>query len=154
MRKFLVLAAAAALFLGACSSDDGGADLTADQQEVVDALLASAEEEGFGIDESCVEDVAAGLSDEDAAALAATVESDEEPTSEQMTAVGELFNCIDRDDFVDSIVEDLETSGATVDADCLRDALADVDMAEFIAAVDSDEPPSEFVDAITSCVQE
>ncbi|MCD9624477.1 hypothetical protein [Rhabdothermincola salaria] len=154
MRKFLVLAAAAALFLGACGSDDGGASLSDDQQEVVDALMASAEEEGFGIDESCVEDVAADLPDEDAAALAATVEGDEEPPSELMGAVGDMFNCIDPDDFVDSIIEDIEASGGTVDADCLRDAFEDVDMGEFITALDSDEPPPAFLEALTSCVQE
>ena len=151
MRKFLVVAAAAALFLGACGSD-GGSDLSSDQQAVVDALMVSAEEEGFGIDEACV----AGLSDEDAAALAATVEGAEEPPAELLESVSDVFNCIDRDDFVDSIIDDIEASGGSVDADCLRDAFEGVDLGELIVAIDSDgdEPPPAFISAVEACIQE
>ncbi|MCD9624478.1 hypothetical protein [Rhabdothermincola salaria] len=155
MRKLLFMAAAAALFLGACSSDDGGASLSDDQQEVVDMLNTAMEEEGLAMDQACAEDVASNLSDEDAAALvAAGVDGDPELSAEGEALGTEIFGCLDRDAFIDSMISEISDSGATVDEDCVRDALSDFEMSDLAEALESDEPPDGFLDAILGCVEE
>lgn len=154
MRKFVLMAVAAALVLGACGSD-GGSSLSDDQQEVVDMLNTAMGEEGLALDQECAEEVAAKLTDDDASALvAAGVDGDPE-LSAQGEALGmEMFGCLDRDSFIDSLITEIEGSGAQVDADCVRNSLSDFDMDQLADAMEADEPPSDFTSAILDCVQE
>jgi hypothetical protein len=118
-------------------------------------LNTAMEEEGLAIDQSCAEDVAARLSDDDAAALvAAGVDGDPELTADGEALGMELFGCLDRDVFIDSLIEEIRASGATVDEGCFRDALSDLEMSDLAESMDSDEPPADFMSAILGCVEE
>jgi hypothetical protein len=152
MRRLTAVLACAALALAACGDDDddaagdggGGGDL---QNEVADKLL---DEEGdeFQLDDDCVREKAAQLSDDDAQAIL-DAEGDEDPdlSPEGIALTAELLSCADADAMIDQLVEQLPEG---IDADCVREALDGVDLGDFASG---GEPPSEFVDAMTECVQ-
>jgi hypothetical protein len=112
--------AIATLVLSACGGGASGV-----QGEAADALVESAEAEGLDLDKSCVEDVAKKLSDSDAEKLAADADAELSPEGETMQF--ELFDCVDIDSYVDLLVADM---GDEVDADCLKDALEDMDLSK------------------------
>jgi hypothetical protein len=95
-----------------------------------------------------VRDKAAQLSDDDAQAIL-DAEGDEDPdlSPEGMALTAELLSCADADAIKDQLVEQLPEG---VDADCVRDALEGVDLDDFVSG---GEPPSEFVNAMTECVE-
>lgn len=115
--------AAATLLLSACGGSGGTSGA---QSEAVDALIESAEDEGIEVDRGCVDDLAKDLSDADADKLvAAGVDGDAELSPEGEALTLKLFGCVDIDSYVDAIVADM---GDEIDADCLKDALKDVDL--------------------------
>ena len=115
--------AATLLTLTACGGGASGA-----QGEAADALAESAEAEGLDIDKGCVEDLAKKLSDSDAEKLAAAgADGDPELSAEGEALQFELFDCIDIDSYVDLLIADM---GDEVDADCLKDALEDMDLSK------------------------
>lgn len=150
----LAVAAISLGILAGCGGDDtsggGNAELSADQQAVVDEMMSSAEMQEFGVDRGCVEQVAAKLSDADAALLAA------DPTAEVSEAADalsiELFGCIDSDDLADSYVAELEAAGTVFDEQCVRDAVAGFDPTGGSDASVPD-PRDELFDFISECVE-
>ena len=151
MRRTLACAAiVAGLALSACSSDDS-TELSEPQADAAQAAIDSAAEGGITLDEDCVNDVAAQLSDEDAALAAADGDDELSPEGEALTA--QLVACADQDELIDSIIGALGDSGVALDEECAREALADIDLT-VLATASGDEPPAEFVEALTPCIQE
>lgn len=135
----------------ACGGDDGGG-LTDDQATAVDQLLESAAADDIDVDRSCVEDLAAGLSDEDAAAIvAAGPDGDPELSADGEALTARLFGCVDIDSLADSVIDELTASGTPVDEDCVRDALRDLDP-EALAASGDDAASQELFGALMACV--
>jgi hypothetical protein len=137
----MALAAAATLLLAACG---GGSD--SPQDEAANLAIASAKAEGVDLDEGCVRDLAGGLSDEDAQAIIeAGTASDAELSDSGLRAAASLLDCVDRGEFVDQMMEQIgDTPG--LDADCMRDALTELDLANF----DPEDPG--FAAAMIDCV--
>ncbi|PIE31988.1 MAG: hypothetical protein CSA55_04440 [Ilumatobacter coccineus] len=144
MKKRLVALSAAALFaLSAC----GGGGASGDQGKVADKLIESAAEEGFKLDESCVNDVASKLSDEDAAKI---LEADDieaaELSAEAEKLSLELVTCADVDALVDQMVAELGPDAADmIDTDCLKKAFKELDTS-------SGDPQAAMANAAMQCV--
>ncbi len=118
---FPVVAAAAVLLLGACG---GGSDSS--HTEVVDQLMASADAAGLVLDRSCVEDIAAKLSDDDSKRIIEAGPDTQPVLSDEGEALGtELFGCVSTDSLVDSIIADM--GDENVDVTCMKDALKGLD---------------------------
>ena len=149
-RTFTIAALAAGLVLTACGSDDG-ASISGPQADAAQAAIDSAAEEGLTLDEDCVNDVAGQLSDEDAE-LAAAADGDPElsPAGEALTI--QLVSCADPDELIESIIGSMNEGGALFDEDCAREALQDLDLTALVSA-SGDEPPADFVNALTPCFQ-
>ncbi len=140
----MIIALVAATALTACSSDDSTA-ISGIQADAAQAAVDSAAEQGIAVDRDCVNDVAAQLSDEDAALAAADGDADLSPQGEELST--QLIACADQDELIDSIVAEM---GDGVDQDCARDALKALDLTTVLAA-SGDEPPAAFVEALTPC---
>ena len=153
-KKFISALAVGALVLAGCGDDDdggGGADLSDAQQGVVDQALLLVEEAGQEIDESCVEDLAGQLTEEDAQAIVdAGSDGNPELSSEGEALQLELFTCMDQEAIVGLFIQSIEEAGQEVDDDCVQDALADTDL---IPLLDSEEPPAELIEAVLGCVE-
>ena len=153
MKKIISALAVGALALAGCGGDDGGGDLSGPQQQAVDQLLDSTGEAGFSVERGCVEDLAADLSEEDAQAIvAAGPDGDADLSAEGEALSDQLLSCVDRDDLIDTFIEQIEASGQDVDDDCVRDALEGMDIASMIAS-GGDEPPAELIEAVLGCVE-
>lgn len=147
MRRAVTIAAiAAGLVLTACGSDDGGS-ISGPQGDAAQAAIDSAAAEGLTLDEECVNDLAAQLSDEDAEKAAADGDAELSPEGEALTV--QLISCADADEVIDSIIEAMVDGGAMIDEDCARDALEGLDLGSLDPT--GDEPPAEFVEALTPC---
>lgn len=140
MKKLRFVAPVGLLVLAsACNGDDGGSGsgLTDDQQAAVDQLLQIGEEENLAFDRECVEDKAAELSADDAAAIAASgPDGDAELSDEGDALTATLFDCIDNDAMVELMIQQMGASGEDVDEDCVREALDGVDLAALFAATE------------------
>ena len=147
-RTAMIIALAAATALTACGSDDS-TSLSGPQADAAQAAVDSAAEEGLTLDQDCVNDVAAQLSDADAELAAADEDAELSPAGEALTI--QLISCADPDELIDSIVDAMGPDGS-FDKDCARDALKELDLTALLAASD-DEPPAEFVAALTPCFQ-
>ena len=123
-KKLVTAAIAAVTLLAACGGDDGGSAGGGDQTKAADALLESAEEEDIALDEECVREVSAKLTDEDAKLILDSIDSDDEPTlSEAGEALkGEIFGCIDSSQLVDQMMEEIGDQPG-MDKDCVREVL-------------------------------
>lgn len=150
-RTFMIATIAAGLALTACGSDgDSGSELSGPQADAARSAIDSAAEDGVELDESCVNEIAGQLSDEDASLAAAESDADLSPAGEALTV--ELLSCADEDAIVDLFVEELSQSGVPLDEDCAREQIEDFDVIElFTAAGEGSEPPQDFVDALTTC---
>mgnify|MGYP001817806181 CR=1 FL=1 len=112
--------AAATLLFSACGGSSGS------QGEVADLMIEDAEAGGIELDEGCVKDIAGELSDEDAEKMVAAGVDGEADISAEGQALGlKMLSCVDTDALVDQMVAEL---GDEIDADCLKDALKDVDL--------------------------
>jgi hypothetical protein len=152
MKKSIVATlAAGALVFAACGSDSGGA--SGAQGDAADAVIAAASEEGIELDEDCVDDLASGLSDEDAEAIAEAGPDGDPDVSEEGTAIGlELMSCADNDQIVDAFIEQMKGTGQEFDEDCVREGLEGVDLAD-VASEASSGVPTELVDAVFDCFE-
>jgi len=104
--------------VSACGGGGGG-----DQGEVADMLMDAASEGGLELDEDCVNDTAAKLSDDDAKKIVdAGPDGDPELSPEAEALADEIFNCVDAGAFVDTILAEFEGDDS-VDTDCLREEL-------------------------------
>ncbi|CAB4539285.1 MAG: hypothetical protein ACK5CE_14560 [Actinomycetes bacterium] len=121
MKKTLTAAIASlALLTAACGGDDGGGD----QSKVADEMLEMADAEGIALEEDCVREVAAKLSDDDAAALLKSLGTDEEPdiSADADALAEEMFGCIETDALVDQMMEQIGNQPG-MDQDCVREVL-------------------------------
>ena len=111
MRRTLTIAAlAAGLMLTACGSDgDSGSDLSESQAAAAQSAIDGAAEDGLTLDESCVNDIAAQLSDEDAELAAGEDDAELSPEGEALTV--SLLTCADEDALVDVFIQGLSESG-------------------------------------------
>jgi hypothetical protein len=143
----VVLTSVLALAVAACGSDDGP-ELSSDQAAAAQAVIDSAAEDGVPLDEDCVNEIAAQLSDADAALAA---EDDNAELSAEGEALGvQLLDCADDDAIVDLFLAQIGVEG--LDEECARDALADFDIAEILRSAGEDpEPPEGFVEALEPC---
>jgi hypothetical protein len=147
MRRAVTIAAiTAGLVLTACGSDDGGS-ISGPQADAAQAAIDSAADEGLALDEDCVNDLAAQLSDEDAEKAAADGDAELSPEGEALTV--QLISCADPDELIDGIVSAMTDGGAMIDEDCAREALEGLDLGSLVST--GDEPPAEFVEALTPC---
>jgi hypothetical protein len=151
MKKSIVASlAVAVLVLAGCGSDSGGA--SGPQGEAADAAMAAAAEQGMELDEDCVDDLAAQLSDEDAEAIVAAGPDGDADISDEGTAIGvQLLSCADNEDLVDAFIEEMKANtGADFDEACVRESLEGVDMSE-MAGEATTGTPEELVTAVTDC---
>ena len=148
MKKSIgVTVAVAALVLAACGSDGGGG-ASGVQGEAADAAMAIAADEDFELDESCVNDLAEQLSDEDAQAIVDARSGDAHLSPEGEALSLQLLGCIDGDALVDQFIAGMIADGQVVDEDCVRENLEDFDLAEVAA---SGQPSDEMVAALIPC---
>ena len=155
MRRTLTIAAlTAGLALNACGSDgDSGSDLSEAQAAAAQSAIDGAAEDGITLDESCVNDIAAQLSDEDAELAAAEGDDALSPEGEALTV--SLLTCADEDALIDLFIQGMSESGPTLDEDCARDELERFDVVDVLtAAGEGSDPPQDFIDALTPCFGE
>jgi len=159
-RTAAITIAIAGLLLASCGSDsdsEGGAsetqveaaDVGGAQGEAAQAVIDDAAEQGLTLDEECVNDVAAQLSDEDAELIAKG--ADEEVSAEGDALSVAFFGCFDDDALVDLLLEALAGSGQVFDEDCVREKLEEFDVADIVAASQGAEPPADVVAALVAC---
>ena len=154
MKRTSAIVAILVLGLAACGSDgDGGSDLTDDQAAAAAAAMDEAEAGGIELDEECVDEVAAQLSDEDAAKAAAAEPGEDAELSPEGEALGlELLGCADNDALVDLFISQMNESGQAFDEDCAREKLEGLDVADLAATTEGGDPPEEFIAAFMECV--
>lgn len=137
--RIITLAATAVLTLSACGGGGGGGG--GDQTKVADKLLEEANAQDIVLDGACVKELAGKLSDDDAKKIL----NEEDPSPEGEAIGAQMFSCADTDAIVDQVIEQMgDTEG--LDADCLKDALKDLDPAEMEAGSPA------FAEAMTKCI--
>jgi len=148
----MIGAGVVALTLTGCGSDgNGNGGLDGPQAEAAAATIRSASEAGLELDEACVDDLAAQLSDDDAEAIASG-DDDAEISAEGRALGAELLGCADADTLVDAFIAGMTESGQEIDEDCAREKLRDVDIPELVSATENGDMPSDLVAALTECV--
>lgn len=135
---------------GSDSASDGGSELSEFQSAAAQSAIDAAAQDGVTLDESCVNDVAAQLSEDDAALAA------EDPDAE-LSAAGEalgleLLSCADPDEIIDLFIASLAESGQQFDEACAREQIEEFGVTELVASADQDGPPAELVQALMECV--
>lgn len=144
----------ALLAVAACGSDDGGADLTDDQQAAADQFMAQEDAE-IVFEQDCVEEKAAELSDDDAKAIAETGPDGTPELSEDGERLTlELAACIDSDALVDEFITGMQESGEEFDEECVREGLEGFDMAEIaIAGAEGGDIPDGLLSSLIDCFE-
>lgn len=148
--RILIAFATGALALTACGSDGGSGAASGPQADAADRTIEQAAEDGVELEEGCVNEVTAKLSDDDAEAIAAGRDSD--VSAEGQALAIELVQCADADALADLFIEGMSQGGQEFDEDCVRDKLSEFDIAEVVAASDSGSPPAELVTAMMGCM--
>jgi hypothetical protein len=152
MNKTMALGVTAlALMVASCGSD-GGAEVTGARADAAAQVIESAKAGGINLDEDCVKDLTAQLSDEDAEKLAASEDGDAELSAEGEALGDDVLKCASQDELVDLFISGMTESGETVDEVCARDALEDFDVAEIVGATTSGEPPADLIAALVPCL--
>jgi hypothetical protein len=146
-----ITAIAAALTLTACGDDgEGDAGLSEAQSAAAQSAIDSASEDGVTLDEDCVNEVAAQLTEEDAALAAADDDAELSPAGEALTI--QLISCADSDELVDLFIAGLAESGPALDEDCAREQLEEFDVVEALTAAGGDgDLPEGLIEALTPC---
>jgi len=154
MKRTVMLVAVMALGLAACGGSDGGSSGLSDAQaQAASSAIEEAKAGGLELDEACVNGVAAKLSDDDAAKLAASDDGGSPDLSAEGEALGlELLGCANSDDLVDLFVAGMTESGQAIDEDCAREKLADYDVSELVAASQGGDAPADLISAMLECV--
>ncbi len=119
--------AVAGLTMVACGGGGGG-----DRGEAVDIFVDAMAEQNITVDRDCADDLVQQFSDDDIAAIVeAGAGGDASLSDEGDEIAAGLIDCVDASEMVDSMIDDLvaEVGDENVDADCLRDALSGIDLA-------------------------
>ena len=135
---------ALALAVAGCGGSDDDDGIGEQQQRVVDLLLSGAGEVGIELDDECVSENVAELSDDDAKAIADAGLEGEADISDEGDAIGDtLFSdCVDAESYANAQVESIGEIDETVDVECLREALDGLTV---------DEIDEQLIDAATGC---
>jgi len=128
MRSTLLSCLATVALLAACGGSDDSTPNDApgvQQERVVTLLMSGAGDAGIVLDEVCVEQNVAELSDEDARAIADAGLDGEVDVSDEADAIGDrvFSDCIDAASYAAAQVRALTEADDTIDADCLTQAL-------------------------------
>jgi len=110
--------------------------------------MSIAEDEGFGLDEACVNEVASQLSDADAQAIIDDPGGNPDLSPEGEATTVQILGCVDGDALIDQFIVGLTEGGQEVDEACVRENLRDFDLAELAA---SGEPSSDMIGALVEC---
>jgi len=124
-------------------SPGGPGELSPAKADVLGQLLESSEAEGVVVDEACLREVVARLSDDDARLLAELGIDDAEVSDQGDELAVELFGCIPGEWWLDEMARELESQGLTVDRACLEAELDDFDFRELGRAFREDGTPPE-----------
>ncbi len=121
------------------------------QAEAAQRTIEEAAKGGVALDPACVNQVAAKLSDDDAAAIAAGNDG-------QISAAGnalsmELIQCADDDALADLFIQGMGQSGQAFDEDCVREKLNGIDIAEALTASEGGSPPADLVATMMECFE-
>jgi hypothetical protein len=116
----------AALVLAACGGGGGA------QDDVADMVIEEMEAEGADVDADCVKDATGDLSDDDAQKIldAGPGGNADDLSEDAQAAASKLLGCIGLDSVIDDAIADMqsEMGEENVDADCIREATADLDL--------------------------
>ena len=127
MRKTTITSflAASVLVLAACGGSDSGS-ASGDQGRVADLVIELSGEQGFELDEACVNETVSELSDADAKALADSELAGDAETSDEAEAIGQkvFTDCVDAESYVNSLADSIAEDDDTIDAQCVKDELA------------------------------
>ena len=117
MKKLLISVLAVTIMLTACGGGGGA------QDDVADLFIEAAEGQGLGLDEGCVKDNTARLSDSDAEAIVEAGVDGDPQVSAEGDAIGDAIfeRCVDLSSYIDLIVSSFAEDG-DIDADCMREA--------------------------------
>lgn len=152
MNKTVALGVTALAFMVASCGSDGGTEVTGAQADAAAKVVESAKAGGINLDEDCVKELTAQLSDEDAEKLAASEEGSAELSPEGEALGDDVLACASQDELVDLFISGMSESGETVDEDCARDALEDFDVAEIVGATTGGDPPADLIAALVPCL--
>ncbi len=144
----VALTGLALLACGGADDDDAGEPATA-----ASTFLRAAEEDGLEVDPGCVEALAARLSPADARAVvsAGPGGSPEDLSPQGAAVVDRLLTCADRGGLADQMVDDLEALGSDVDAQCVRDVIAGLDLDAAFASGDPGAGDDVLFEAVVPC---
>ena len=124
----------------ACGSDDSASTSgNSDQAKVADLMVTEIAKEDIELDRSCVEKLAAQLSDDDAKGILDSYKADNEPNiSPEGEAIGEqMIGCASGDSMADKIMESVGDQEG-MDKECLREFLDGLSPEEMAAIGASD----------------
>jgi hypothetical protein len=153
-RAGALVAVTGLVLLGCGRADDGGAPAaTPDAADAADTFLRAAERDGLDVDAGCVQALAARLSAADVRAVVAAGPggSPEDLSRDGAATVDRLLTCADRGGLADQLVDDLEALGSDVDAQCVRDVIAGLDLDAAFAAVDPGAGNDALFEAVVPC---
>jgi hypothetical protein len=130
MNKVLVAVFGVLLALTSCGSDGGSSDSGATQSELADLLVEQAQ--GVGLDEECIRDKTAELSEQDAQFLIDNIDSTDTEgfSSELQTWIDGLIECLDDSETTETSVaadDEVSSTEATDDTDVAGDTDAEGD---------------------------
>ncbi len=152
MNKTMALGVAAiALVVASCGSD-GGTEVTGARADAATNVVEAAEARGINLDEDCVKELTAQLSDEDAEKLAASADGSADLSAEGEALGDDVLTCASQDELVELFISGMSESGQPVDEDCARDALEDFDVAEIVSATTGGDPPADLIAALVPCL--
>jgi hypothetical protein len=152
MKKTLAVGMTALALLVASCGSDGGTELTGAQADAAASVVKAAKGGGIDLDEDCVGELTAQLSDEDAEKLAAAEDGSADLSPEGEALGDDVLKCAGQDQLVDLFITGMSQSGQNVDEDCAKDALADFDVAEIVSATNGGDPPADLIAALVPCL--
>jgi hypothetical protein len=140
--KKLAMASLAALALigAACGGDDSSSGSAGgDQGKVADQMMSAAKDEGIELDRECVDTVAGKLSDADAKAILASIDSDEDPeiSADGDALAEEMFSCVPADAIVQQMMDSIGDQPG-MDKECVQKVLEGLSSADMASLAQSD----------------
>lgn len=138
--------------VAACSGGSNSSDSSGAQAQAAQKTIDAAKEEGFDLDEGCVNDIASQLSDDDAQAIVDAGPGDDPDVSADGSALaGQLGGCLGQGVLVDEFINGMLADGQVFDETCVRENLQDFDLASIAAQGENAEPTRELFAALVDC---